>query len=232
MPYRIAVVEDNPAQLQTIMEMTGRFMKEQGLPCTLLPFQSAFDAADLSCDAYLMDIHMPGVDGIHLAQQLRTSGNLCSIIFISSIEERVFEALRVQPLRFVRKQHLSKELPEALTALCCELQKSSSNSLLLNVEGEMLRVPVKKILYVETANKFQRVVLADQTHEVRATMQHFESQLVPMGFMRIHRCYLVNVSAIYSISAQEVTLDNGARLPISRNKVEEAKERLKKVMFQ
>ena len=144
----------------------------------------------------------------------------------------MFEALRVQPLRFVRKQHLTQELPEALTALCRELQQASSNSLLLSAEGEMLRVPIKRVLYVETANKFQRVVLADQTHEVRLTMQQLESQLAPQGFMRIHRCYLVNVSAIYSISAQEVTLDNGTRLPISRHKVEEAKERLKKVMFQ
>ena len=232
MPYRIAVIEDNPTQLQSILSMAARHMKEHDCPCTLLPFKNAFDEVDLSCDAYLMDIHMPGVDGIHLAQQLRTSGNLCSIIFISSIEERVFEALRVQPLRFVRKQHLAQELPEALNALCRELQQTSSNALLLHVEGEMLRVPVKKVLYVETANKFQRVVLADRTYEVRATMQHFESQLVPQGFLRIHRCYLVNVSAIYSISAQEVTLDNGSRLPISRNKVEEAKERLKKVMFQ
>lgn len=231
MAYRIALIEDDPAQLQTIREQTRALMEKLHCPCALIPYGSSFDQVDMSCDAYLLDIHMPGIDGIHLAQQIRQSGNLCSIIFISSIESRVFEALRVQPLRFVRKMHLNEDLPEALSALSRELKQRSSHAFLLNVDGEMLRVPVQKTLYVESANKNQRVVLYDHTYEVRSTMQYFEDQLADQGFFRIHRCYLVNIAAIYSISGQEVTLDNGVHLPISRNKIDETKDRLKRMMF-
>ena len=231
MVYRIAVVEDDPEQLRVISQRIRSLLHKLHCPCTLLTFSSSFEALDLSCDAYLLDICMPGIDGIRLAQQIRASGNLCSILFISSLEARVFDALRVQPLRFVRKLHLDEDLPEAIAALSQELKRQGSNALLLQVNGEMLRVPVRKILYVESANKMQRVVLADHTYDTRSTMQDFEEQLSAQGFFRIHRCYLVNVSAIYSISAQDVTLDNGTRLPISRSKIEETKERLKRMMF-
>ena len=115
MAYRIAVVDDEP----TMLTQTCRAIREQAekhhFSITLFPFSSAIDLEEYDYDAYFLDIDMPGMDGIQLAHCVREIGSMNSIIFVSNVEEKVFEALRAEPLRFIRKTRIAEEMPEALS---------------------------------------------------------------------------------------------------------------------
>ena len=231
MGYRIALLDDEQPQLDITKAMVEKLLEEEKLDCAVHAFRGAFDIPGLNFDAYLLDISMPGVDGLTVARRIRAFGSAAPILFITGIESRVFEAIRVQPLRFVRKGRLSEELPEAIHALCEELRRGEQTALSIQSEGMLLRIPVSRILYVESSDKIQRVVLAERQYEVRSTMAYFEEQLLPRGFFRIHRCYLVNLEAIYSINGLDAVLSDGSRLPISRFKLSEVKEAFKRMMF-
>ena len=169
MSYKIALLDDEPVQLNETQAQVERLLKEEGLDAAVMVYHSAFAMPAPTFDAYLLDISMPGVDGLSLAARIRAAGSVVPIVFITGIEERVFEALRVQPLRFVRKSRLAEELPEAVHALCAHLREDARSTLAFQSEGMLLRVPVSSILYVESSDKVQRVVLAQRQYPVRST---------------------------------------------------------------
>lgn len=231
MGYKIALLDDESPQLEETAALTRKLLVREGIDAAAIPYQGAFDVPALAFDAYLLDISMPGVDGIAFASQIRATGSTAPIIFITSIESRVFEAIRVQPLRFVRKNRMGEELPEAIHALCEQLRREEQTALSIQSEGALLRLPIPHILYVESSDKVQRVVLAERAYEVRMTMAFFEEKLLPAGFFRIHRCYLVNLQSIYSITGSDAVLANGEKLPISRFRLTQVKDEFKRMMF-
>ena len=112
MPYSIVIVDDDAEMLQRINDQLGEIIRRSGIECTIHVLSSPADMDDIIYDAYFLDISMPLIDGIELARNIRDRGSMSSIVFISSIESRVFEAMRTQPLRFVRKSHLQTDLEE------------------------------------------------------------------------------------------------------------------------
>lgn len=76
----------------------------------------AYDITSLQL--LFLDIRLPGKSGLELAQALQTNdaASTPTLIFISSLSNYVFEAIHYAPFRFLRKEFLAEELPEALTA--------------------------------------------------------------------------------------------------------------------
>ena len=231
MAYRIAVLDDDPVLLKRVCSLAQQEAQKQHIDCAFVPFSNSYDVDSFRFDAYLLDISMPEMDGIQLALRIRGSGSMCPILFISGIEARVFEALRCQPLRFVRKTLLEQELPEAMQALFRQFQVFGSDTLLVTTNRMTVNIPTHQILYIESYDKMQKVVTDETTYDIYSSMQYFEKELENRNFFRIHRCYLVNMSAVIYIKKQEAVISNGARLPISRFKVEEATKRLSKEIF-
>jgi len=231
MAYRIAIVDDEPAMLESICALTSKEARRNHWELTIHRFLSAEDMESLHYDAYLLDISMPSTDGINLALQIRDLGILSPILFISSVEAKVFEALRAQPLRFVRKAHLAEEMPEALQAMVKQMKQNDEQVLVVNSDRNAASIQIRKLLYIECFNKVQRVVTAEQEYRVYSSMDAFTRQLDGKGFFRLHRSYLVNLDAIACVEKKEAVMTNGDRLPISRTLVDEVKHQLEKRFF-
>lgn len=231
MAYRIAIVDDDPALLKCVCTLTDRESRRNHWDLSIHHFLGAEDMETLGYDAYLLDISMPSTDGIALALQIRDRGILSPILFVSSVESKVFEALRAQPLRFVRKARLEEELPEALQAMVKQMQQNSEQILVVNSDRNAASIQIRRLLYVECFNKMQRIVTVDQEYRVYSSMEAFAQQLADKGFIRLHRSYLVNLDAITCVEKKEAVISNGDRLPISRKLVDEVKKQLERRFF-
>ena len=231
MAYRVAVVDDDPVLLDSICILSKRILKDLDCACELYPFSGAMALDSYMFDAFLLDIEMPDMDGVSLARRIRMNGCMCPLLFVSAVESRVFEAMRVQPLRFIRKSRLEEDLQEGLAALAERLHRFGADTLILRDHHAALALPTNRVLYVESAGKTQVVVTPEGKQQTHLSMQELEKTLSPRGFYRLHRCYLVNLSAVFRIERQEALLKNGERLPISRGRTEEAKNRLEQMIF-
>jgi len=231
MAYRIAIVDDDPATLERVCTLTDRESRRHHWGLTIHRFLGAEEMETLHYDAYLLDISMPHTDGVDLALQIRASGILSPILFVSSVESKVFEALRAQPLRFVRKAHLEAELPEALQAMTKQMQLNSEQVLFINSDRSASSIPIRRLLYIECFNKMQRIVTAEHEYRVYSSMEAFTRQLAGKGFFRLHRSFLVNLDAIVCVEKKEAVISNGDRLPISRTLVDEVKHQPEKRFF-
>lgn len=170
-----------------------------------------------SYDVYFLDIDIPEQDGLMLAEKIRIKNPKALILFVSAKEERVYETFRVQPLAFVRKSHFSRDIQGAMDTLIRHLQKPPDTMLTFYDElGHAVLLNLTRITYVEAKEKYQDIVSIDGHQMIRCSISDLEQALTPHHFIRIHRGYLVNYRYIYRIDANQIVLDNGQKLPLSR----------------
>lgn len=227
----IAVCDDDVTARDMIAASLKGIFAQHGVQAQIENYGSADSLqADMSqkmFDLLLLDIDMPGTDGITFAERLRAENNAIEIIYISSREDRVFDSLRSMPCGFIRK---SRFLQDTAEIVALYLKKRTSRSkyprLVLHTQMGMESIQLDQIVYVEGLGKYQNITLKDKDEPVRVrrSMQELEEELVSYGFLRVHKGYLVNYRFVRRIEENDLLLTTGQLLPISRRKLGEIKE--------
>ena len=219
----IALCDDDRFAADAAAGTVRSFFVEQGLSVRMEVFYEAERLLDYckrtAVDLVLLDIEMPGMDGIRLGRILKEQEFAPEIIFVSNREDQVFSALHIHPFGFVRKNHFLKDAQDVLTSYLslCVQKKEGQQFLVANPEGRRT-VDVAQVEYFEGDGTYQKMYLTGEKVPVRITsrMKTLEENLTPQGFLRIHKGYLVNFREIRSIQASGVVLKSGKNLPISR----------------
>lgn len=172
-----------------------------------------------------LDIEMPIISGIEVANELRKINSHIAIVFITNRDDLVFQSIQYKPFRFIRKSLFLEELPETVYALIHHFY-NENEYYTFETKTSLTKIKVVNIIYIESRKHFLYVYCRDSEQCVRGTMNLFEEIFEPKGFIRIHSGYLVNFKYIYSINKTEVLLDNQERLPISRHRLAEVKKKL------
>ena len=175
-------------------------------------------------DALFLDIDMPGMDGVAAGNMIRSQGDSCCIVYISSWEDRVFDTFAVSPLRFIRKSRLNSELEEAVRAVVFWAEKRAGQNLVISTQGKLLSLPVKTIIYIECWAKRQNIVTESGPHEIRSTLRELEEKLQGKGFLKPHKGYIVNYRFVQSIEDGNMTLLNGVMIPVSKYRLTEVRQ--------
>ncbi len=170
-----------------------------------------------------LDIDMPGMDGITFAQKLRAGNSRTQIIFVSNREDKVFDALRTNPGGFIRKSRFLEDVSAVVAQWIKNHPREERAKLVVQSRENTVIVPLDNIFYIECQDKTQYLHAANLTEpvEMRRSMQELEDALLPVGFLRIHKGYLVNYKFVRRLENTEAVLINGERIPMSRRRVQE-----------
>ena len=137
------------------------------------------------------------------------------IVFVTGFEDYISEGYEVSALHYLMKPVRQDKLFAVLDRAIAAMQKTE-RVILLPVGGEMLRLPVGQVEYVEAFSHTAAIVTdADMIH-VKMSITEIEKMLGD-GFVRCHRSYLVGLKHIARLSKTEVILDNRKTLPLSRS---------------
>lgn len=229
---KIAFCDDDKTSLNVIAGAVISILQQQEIPVQAEKYASPLELLDccqrMQLDLVFLDIEMPGLDGIELGQKLRELTAATEIIYVSHREDCVFNALQVHPFGFVRKSHFLKDIEDVMHSyLTLQEKRRTEKNVVVQTQSGYLRVPVSKVLYFEGGGTYQHMFVEGRSEPVRITsrMQKLEEELEPHGFLRVHKGYLVNFSAIDRLGGDEVLLTNGVRIPIGRSKAREVKEK-------
>jgi DNA-binding LytR/AlgR family response regulator len=230
---RIAICDDNLTAGSIVMGAVKNFMATKGIHLFVDTVTSIPDLEEkmqsYAYDILLLDIQMSGTDGISFALKLREQDYEGDVIFVSSREDKVFEALRAHPFGFIRKSHFVEDVEEILELYLTKKQRPR----LLNVKTRtgLCTVRIEEIVYLEGARHYQMLWRKDKDEplEVTGGMDYFENELEKDGFLRVHKGYLVNFRHVQRIEKKEVLLATGVSLPMSRQKEKEIKEQYMKM---
>ena len=174
-----------------------------------------------------LDIQMPEIDGMAIARQLWRQSGESIVIFTTVKEELVFQALRVHPFEFLKKSDIENELPRLLRDILRELHRSGE-LLTLKCRKGMVSIPVQDVYYLESRRNDIAVYTKEKEYIIRDSLSVKEKELAPYGFIRTHSGFLVNSFHIFMADKMFVILDDGRRVPVSRNRYKIVKEKLLK----
>lgn len=223
--YQIALLDDETEELNKTIQILDRYESVH----TENSFEvECFESAEkflrqvtdeqYAPDLIIMDIYMPDKMGIDVAKELRSMGNKCRIIFLTTSKEHALDAFEVEATQYLLKPISAERLCPVLDRIMEEDEEARRKYLLLRIENRIRRVAVSDIAYCEAQGKMQYLQLTDGSNCVlRATLTEIYEQLVQYHeFVRVGIGYIVNLEHIESLCRQELKMDNGKVLYLPR----------------
>ena len=228
----IAICDDDKMALTMISGAVRSAFENNGITPQVKLFSGAGklreELEETSFQLILLDINMPQLDGIQFGRQLREMGSKVDIIYVSNCENRIFESLEVQPFGFVRKSNFLKDMSDAINRYIASKHVDGLSQVIdlpTRCSGR-IHVPVTDILCFEGNGMYQQLFFSNGKQEqIASRMDHLEKALQEHGFLRIHKGYLVNYRYITRLDKNEATLADGKRIPISRRRSKEIRQR-------
>ena len=180
-------------------------------------FEQAYDRTQI----LFLDIEMEKMDGIALAREIRKHNRQMQIIFVTGYMEYIQEGYDVEALHYLLKP-VSQEKIDSVLDRAVERLKTADAVLLVESGGEVLRLPLKEIRFIES-NRNYNIIHADNDYEVRGTLSELEAKL-DEAFVRVGRSYLVNLNYVRRIGKTELILNTGEKLLVPRGSYKKLNE--------
>lgn len=153
-------------------------------------------------DAVLLDIRMPGADGLALAQAMRNLAQPPAVIFVTAHAEHAVEAFDLEaadyltkPVRLERLQLALQKVERSAIASRGVQPEVAPEVLVIQDRGRTERVPLPEVLYFKAELKYVTVRTAARSYILDASLSELEDKY-PTQFMRIHRNALVARHAV------------------------------------
>ena len=225
---KIAILDDNKTALMISSSAVEAFLKEKNAEYQLFSFSNPLNflasAKEEKFDLSFLDIDMPEMNGLEVANQLGEVAKNGQIIFLSQREDLVFECLKFHPFGFIRKSRLIDDFSLMMNQYYQTISNAENDETKIDFidKTKTFSFKIKEIVYIEGDRNYQKIVLKDKSSQnIRAAMGQLEEKLREHGFIRIHKGYLLNYLFIRSIATDEIYLTTGISLPMSKKRREE-----------
>jgi two-component system LytT family response regulator len=238
MTMRVIIVDDEPLARAVLREHLGFFPDVEIIGECANGFEAVKAIAELAPDLVFLDIQMPKLDGFEVVE---LAGAKTHYVFVTAYDQFALRAFDVHALDYLLKPFTRERLAQALAharervaapaqggdamrALVADAQARHQpiERVLIRDGARVQVIPVERIDYVEAQDDYVAFFAEGRQWLKNQRMAELESQLDPQAFLRVHRSYIVNLSAIARIEPTGkdghcAVLKSGARIPISRS---------------
>lgn len=232
----IAICDDQTEELEAVKKLLHLWEEKHSTTLRFKTFPCAADLLDAAekerFTLYLLDVMMPGTDGLMAAREIRQFDDVADIVFLTTSPGFAYESYRVHALDYL----LKPIRPEMLFPLLDKLslrEHMPSDGLTLKSGASLIRVPFSQLTYMEVNGKHLSFHLTDGTmREVYGTLKEYESLLLSRPeFMQPHRSYIVNMLQVSELSPAGIRTFSGKNLPVSRRLYPNLQKDYMKLLF-
>ncbi len=210
---RIVVVDDEPLA-RTRLAALLRDCEGAEIVASVGDGEAALAAcADLRPDLLLLDIAMPGIDGIGVARRVAMLPDPPQLVFCTAYEEHALTAYEVRAADYLLKPVRIERLREALARAMTLRQRRApaAATLLAQIHGAPVRIPLEEVLYLSADDKYVKVHRDTGDVLVEQSLKSIEESF-PDHFVRVHRGCLVPVERLLGLRRDA---DGGVRALIA-----------------
>jgi DNA-binding LytR/AlgR family response regulator len=213
------VVDDEPIAREGMME----YVRQVDYLNPVAQCKSAAEAAGLlqkhKIDLIFLDIQMPKLTGIEFVRALAEPP---LVIFTTAYSEYALEGFELdvvdyllKPISFAR---FLKAAEKALSYLHARNKEVSitSDFFFIKCNGKIEKIIMSEVIYIEAMANYVIIHTKQKKYITYLTFSGIEEQLPDNLFVRIHKSFLIAISAIQTIDGDEV-ITSSMRLPISKN---------------
>ncbi len=221
---QIAVCDDEKEIRDMFAEKIGQLYPKADLPL----YQSGEELllSDNEPDILLLDIKMPGKNGMETARELRKKNKITIIIFVTALDDFVFQAFDVGAFHYLVKPFDDRKFAEVLQnaiewsedrrKLENAGRKGEMPNLVITTGGKHITVNLEDVVYAEVFDRKVILHTMDADIEYYGKMKELEEK-VGDEFYRTHRSFLVNFSFIRKYDATTIYLERGQVLMAKQN---------------
>lgn len=187
--------------------------------------------AGLDADILFLDIYMPGINGIHAAQQIQRERKDLKIIFISSSKEHYHEAYEVFAFNYILKPFQKERLYAVLDRALEEIGRVNTYKISFSYKSTWYSVDCCDILYIESRDKLILFHLMDgSVLQTYWKLDEVIKELPKHAFIRCHKSFIVNVSHITEMREKHFCIKE-VIIGISRKYLKSAKDQYYAYLF-
>lgn len=215
---KIAIVDDEKG----IKEQIKKLIEKKQMERVIDTYSSGEELlmADKCYDIVILDIQMAGMNGIDTARALRQKADNVVLLFVTGIKDYVFDAFDVGAFHYLIKPIEEQKFSSVYERAVLEVEKKRQyniGQLFIKTRSRNVTLQQRDILYMESRAK--KVEIHTKTHivEAYAGIGELEKQLAE-NFYRCHRGYLVNMAFISEYKNDSITLNNGEKIILTKEK--------------
>ncbi len=224
--FSVAICDDYSHDHMLLIEASRRYFREKGIDAEVFGFDNAEELLkEPSFELYLLDVVMPGMDGLEAAEHLRRRNPQVAVVFISSSIEFAVSGYMVDAVGFIVKPLDYDGFCKVMDRVMKKLHKVQAPCITLNINRTEVQMPVDSILYLESRlhnsiihlTNGESVPLYRKLSELTEMLKNYKS------FVQCHKSYVVNLEQVDSINGYSFILAGGILVPISRSAYSESK---------
>jgi len=191
---------------------------------------------DTEFDLLLLDMTMPGMDGLAVARQLGRRPDPPAVIFVTAHEDFAVEAFDLEAVDYVLKPVAAERLERAIDRALARRERNAGggdggewlSEFWVPHRSELLRIDAAQVERIDAERDYVRLHVGDRSYLLLQTIAGLEGRLDPSRFIRIHRSTILRRDRIRGLRHEglgvwSVELDNGEALRIGRTYLRKVK---------
>lgn len=231
---RTLIVDDEPLAIERMQVLCAE-IDDLAVIGTASDGEAALRLAEkLRPDVVLLDMTMPGIDGLAVARQLGRREHRPAVIFVTAHEDFAVEAFDLEAVDYVLKPVAAERLERAVDRVIARRERVRTekgdwlSEFWVPHRSELLRIDAAQVERIDAERDYVRLHLEDRSYLLLQTIAGLESRLDPARFIRIHRSTILRRDRIRGLRHEglgvwSAELDNGETLRIGRTYLRKVK---------
>jgi len=232
---RTMIVDDEPLAIERMQVLCAELDQIQVVG-TASDGEAAVRLADkLKPDLLLLDMTMPGMDGLGVARLLGKRENAPAVIFVTAHEDFAVEAFDLEAVDYVLKPVAAQRLERAIERAVARRERGHANGdgdwlheFWVPHRSELLRIEAAQVERIDAERDYVRLHVGERSYLLLQTIAGLEGRLDPSRFIRIHRSTILRRDRVRGLRHEglgvwSVELDNGEALRIGRTYLRKVK---------
>lgn len=214
----LAIVEDDIEAANLLEDFLQRYAQANDIKFNIVLFAnglSFLNGYNSNFDIVFMDIELPDLNGMKVAQKLRLIDETVTLIFVTNMAQFAVKGYEVSALDFLVKPVTYSNFSLKIQRALKHININSDNGISVKTDDGVKRISVNNIKYVEVMNHKLIYHTTDGDLQAYGQLVNIENSLCGFGFVRCNSCYLVNLRYVSSIKDFILEMDDD-KLQISR----------------
>lgn len=219
MELKIAICDDEQSQVEYLSGVVSAWAEKSRHVVEVKTYSSAkaflFDySEEKDFDILLLDIEMPGMNGMDLAKAIRNENNAMQIVFITGYPEFISEGYDVAALHYLLKPLNCEKLRQVLDRAVLNFEKSP-RMITFPSGKELLRLRADAIRFGESDGHYVLIHTTEGEYRLRMTVPELVERLGD-GFVRPNRSFVIGLRFVCRVTKTAVILDDGKEIPMAK----------------
>ncbi len=232
MKMKTVIVDDEFPAIQLIRSYCQKIDDIEVVESFTKAEASLYYLQNHTVDLLLLDIQMPLINGIEVLKKLNEKP-IC--IFITANPEYALNAFELEVIDYLLKPVSFKRFEKAIEKAIeyhqykkTMAKVSEKKFLMVKADYKITKISIDDILWIEGSGEYIKIIAVEKTFLILDSLTNYIENLLPNGFVRIHKSYIMPVSKIVHFSSTTVTHQNQKEFTIGRSYKNDAMKILKK----